>query len=142
MLRSIQVLDRRYAVGQNAFTEYLRYPVAQKYIALRFTVAAETALDMNVSVDQPGHKRISAAVNNGHSRVFNGSTADFLNDLIFYKNILMKQFVAVADNDMDIPDQISRSLFLLRAEQVFDQNKQHEDCSEQHLDPSDQRNSE
>ena len=34
------------------------------------------------------------------------------------------------------------SCWIHRAEQVFDQNKQHEDCSQQHLDPSDQRNSE
>ena len=66
-------------------------------------MAAKTTLDMNVSINQPGHKRVSAAVNSGHSRVFNGFTADFLNDLIFYKNILMKQFAAIADNDMDIP---------------------------------------
>jgi hypothetical protein len=54
----------------------------------------------------------------------------------------MKQFAAVADNDMNIPDQISRGPFLLWAEQKFDQDKQDKGASENHLDPSDQRNTE
>ena len=68
---------------------------------------------MEMGVDQPWHEGVPASVNGNRSGVLDRIVADFLNDAVSYQDILMGELAAVADDDMNVFDQVSvrHSLF-------------------------------
>ena len=141
MLWRIQILDGGDAVWQHTFAEDLRDPFAHESIALFFVTAAESSLDMNVGVNQPRHERKTGPVNYRCYSVFYRVTADPFNDPSTNEDVLMKEFTAIADNNMNVPNQKSVRLFHLRTSQVFYQCEKHNGSAKHHLYPSDQGNS-
>ena len=114
MLRRVQVLDGGDAEGKHALAEDLRDLLAQENIAFLLVMAAESPLDMEVRVDEPRHEGVPAPVDGGRSGIVDRLAADLLDDSILYQDVLMEQLAAVADDDMDVFDQIPVRRFPFR----------------------------
>ena len=140
VLRRVKILDRRDTVGENALLEDLRHLFVEERVAFLLVAAVEAALNMNVAVDKSRHQGFACAVDNLHVFLFNRDIRDFLDLTALDIDVLMRSLVAVADDDMNVLDDILALFVFLRTFEKLDCQKDNDRGSENHLNKSDKRN--
>ena len=141
MLRRIKVFDGRDTVGEYVFGKNTRHFFVEENVAFLLAMTFEAALDMNVAVDKTGHQCFVLAVDDLHILLFNRLIKKLHDLAAFDIDVLMLFLGTVADDDMDIIDEILALFVLFRTGEKFDQQKNNNYGSENHLNESYQRDS-
>ena len=142
MLRRVEVFDGRDTVGKHALGKYTRHFFIEKDVAFLLAMAFEAALDMDVAVDQTGHECLALAVDDLHTLLFDRLIGELRDLSVLDIDVLMLFLGTVADDDMDVIDEILALFVLFGTSEKFDQQKNQNSGSENHLNESDQRDSE
>ena len=141
MLRRVKVFDGRDTVGKHALGKNTRHFFVEENVAFLLAMTFEAALDMNVAVDKTGHQCFVLAVDDLHILLFNRLIGKLHDLAVLDINVLMLFLGTVADDDMDVIDEILALFVLFRTGEKFDQQKNNNYGSENHLNESYQRDS-
>ena len=133
MLRRVKVFDGRDTVGKYALGKNTRHFFVEENVAFLLAMTFEAALYVNVAVDKTGHQCFVLAVDDLHILFFDRLIGKLHDLAVLDINVLMLFLGTVADDDMDVIDEILALFVLFRTGEKFDQQKNDNSGSENHL---------